>query len=105
MKFLISVEYLITGTDLYAEGFYQSAIGDFTTKIYLRATITGFKDNVISFRGDVSIQPAFGLASILNQSFSGDGRIEVAQMSGNLFRVTGFYMETGSDKLELDGTA
>jgi hypothetical protein len=105
MKFLISFDYQITGTSIYAEGYYQTAVGDLSTKIYLRAKILEFKENVIRFNGTVEIQPGFGLTSLLNTTFSGDGRINVADMGNNIYRVTDFYMETGSDKLELDSGA
>ena len=55
MKFLISFEYQINGTNLYAEGYYQTAVGDLSTKIYLRARILEFKDNAIRFNGTVEI--------------------------------------------------
>jgi hypothetical protein len=69
----------------------------------LRGKILEFKDNNIRFNGTVEIQPGFGLASLLNTRISGDGNINVADMGNNIYRVTGFYMETGSDKLEIDG--
>ena len=55
MKWLIGIGFEINGTNIYAEGFYQTAIGDMSTKIYLRGVIKEFSNNTIHFDGNVSI--------------------------------------------------